>query len=133
MIQSNELRYGNKLLFLGNIETFEFIDQIREDGVFWIQTKEQKIAYKNFQFKPVELTEDILLKCGFQNNEPNYFWITIKGYENDETYIYINKISSGIGIFQNDKENYLDIEIKYLHQLQNLYFALTNQELTINL
>lgn len=62
-IKATDLRYGNKLIFLGQIQTFEFIDQIREDGIFWIQTKEQKIAHKNFQFKPIPLTEEILLKC----------------------------------------------------------------------
>ena len=31
------------------------------------------------------------------------------------------------------EDKHRDIEIKYLHQLQNLYFALTQTELEINL
>jgi hypothetical protein len=31
----------------------------------------------------------------------------------------------------NNNSHWLDIEIKYVHQLQNLYFALTGEELEI--
>ena len=126
MVNAKELRYGNKLLFLGKIVTFENITQFREDGIFWIKTKEV-IESKSFHFKPIPLTEEILLKCGFVQCE-NEYWYTngfldlslpigtfcINGSKNSEAVIRINPI-------------------KHLHQLQNLYFALTNEELTVNL
>lgn len=77
-------------------------------------------------FEPIPLTEDWLLSFGFV-------------YDNVLN-LYSLKNSQFISLCQNitkeywcDYESYygLDIEIKYVHQLQNLYFALTNQELII--
>ena len=125
IIKPNDLRYGNKLLFLGEEVTFEFVDQIREDGVFWIQVKERKIAHKNFQFKPIPLTEEWLFRFGFEKVE-------------DDDYLEI-KLFSSLKILW---LGYLAIEINgyftalsekeqvYVNQLQNLYFALTGEELT---
>lgn len=71
-------------------------------------------------YEPIELTEEILLKCGFVNCGilENHFYI--KGmlvWKCEEMFIH-------------DKTG---VQLKHLHQLQNLYFALTNEELIINL
>jgi hypothetical protein len=61
--------------------------------------------------KPIPLTEEWLLKLGF-------VWVEdikiLKGYLDD----YIDGNSN--------------TQLKYVHQLQNLYFALTGEELTLN-
>ncbi|MBQ0140398.1 MAG: hypothetical protein KBT36_14025 [Kurthia sp.] len=71
-------------------------------------------------YKPIPLTEEILLKCGFLNLPilDNHFYV--KGMlilKRDETFIH-------------DKTG---VELKYLHQLQNLIYALTQQDLNIKL
>jgi hypothetical protein len=74
----------------------------------------------------IPLTEDWLLKLGFELDTYNNF------FKNE---IYFNIIdcntiqlsSCGFGV------NGFGQEIKYVHQLQNLYFALTGSELTIKL
>lgn len=76
--------------------------------------------------KPIELTEEILVKCGFEKHSTNPFWfrkkqICISLAESLEL------ISWDMQIFK------IDLKVKYLHQLQNLYFALTGEELEINL
>lgn len=69
-------------------------------------------------FEPIHLTEEWLLKFGFRSNN---------GYPLKLLCGYI-KIRNGVWFF---KYNKLDIELQYVHQLQNLYFALTGNELTI--
>jgi hypothetical protein len=79
------------------------------------------------RYNPIPLTPEILEKCGFERqvdeNSEDCFYIPIS-----ETFleIRITDKTSWIG------EVYLP-ETKYVHQLQNLYFALTGEELEINL
>lgn len=124
-LKANELKYGNTLLFLGDIVTFKNITEIREDGIFWIKTIEPKIESKNFHFKPISLTEEWLLKFGFKQEE-NPFWFcnnVISISPSTGTYVLYGK--SGREITRTG--------LKYLHQLQNLHFALTNKELEIKM
>ena len=73
--------------------------------------------------KPIRLTEEWLLKFGF--------------YKNDELFtIEWNEFSFSIFDFDNGKfainNSFNYVDINYVHQLQNLYFALTGEELIIN-
>jgi len=71
--------------------------------------------------KPIPLTEELLLKCGFEKSHVTNFTLE---FENHELEININKYYSWL--------NNKDITpILYLHSLQNIFFALTNQELKI--
>jgi hypothetical protein len=69
------------------------------------------------------LNEDILLKCGFKLATDEHIYVLHDTIELTQT-DYGNSV-----YFMG---NYLVSDVKYLHQLQNLYFALTNQELQIN-
>lgn len=75
----------------------------------------------DFEYKPIPLTEEWLLKFGFKKLSHYYF--------NDDNYFslidYKNKINY---VLDDDRGDYM--ELKHVHQLQNLYFALTNTELT---
>lgn len=74
--------------------------------------------------EPIPLTEEILLKCNFVAMDygthiqygHNLFW-QLTYHKKVKRYSFVE----------------LERSIKYLHQLQNLYFALTEKELTINL
>ena len=67
--------------------------------------------------EPIPLTEDWLCKFGFEKD--SFYWslkdLSIDFEKNGYSYV----IGSGATGF------------KYVHQLQNLYFALTGEELTI--
>lgn len=108
MIQVNELRVGNW------VRLGEYSD---------VQVKVISEDVPN-DFSPIHLTPDILGKAGFRQarkpNEDYYSFspFAIKVAEDRNIFI----LSGG------DSYN-----IKSLHQLQNLYFALTGQELIINL
>jgi hypothetical protein len=119
MITFQELRYGNKLLFLDKVVTFKNITNIREDSVFWINVLEDFIPQKSFHFKPIPLTEEWLLEFGFVKGKFGFFEtkkrLLVEDLGNSIT--YDNKL--------------LNTKIKHVHQLQNFYFALTEEELTI--
>ena len=122
-MKKEELMYGNKLLFLNEVVTFSNISQIREDGIFWIKTIEPKIDSKSFHFKPIPITEEWLLKFGFFKSQDID---TIFGLKLNDFW-YINEFQ----IRNNFNSILLDFELKYVHQLQNLYFALTGTHLKL--
>jgi hypothetical protein len=102
-IKASELRIGNYYNHNGQIKT------VTPNTILEVWEAERTWC------KPIPLTEEILLKnLGFKKSS----WGWIKNGVN---------IQKGFTLaFSSNKDS---IEIKYLHQLQNLYFALTGQEL----
>ena len=78
-------------------------------------------------FKPIPLTEEWLLKFGFKE----VFMVDeVWGYYIGD-FIYVN---SGQIRFNDEEDGAILInenQLQRVHQLQNLYFALTGEELTI--
>ena len=92
-----------------------------------------KKGYPNVLFEseiyPIKLTEEILLKCWFKY-ESNHDW-----YELNVNNITLSINCDGEAYYYDDEE-FMWVHIlkttEYLHRLQNLYFALTGQELDIS-
>ena len=109
-MKANELRIGNWVNFNHN-------------GVDWGDVKINSNFFKHYEQeeyenKPIPLTEEWLLKFGFE-----------KAKEGDYTMgVYTVFIREYISI--SNYHGYI-ADIKHVHQLQNLYFALTNTELEI--
>jgi len=86
---------------------------------------------------PIPLTEDWLLKFGFEKETEGKPWYYIN---HDALWsLYIDIENSGLEYHLMSEEDIdeitaidLAINIKHVHQLQNLYFALTGEELKIN-
>lgn len=119
-MELKELRIGNLILKNGSnyiVDTLFFVDVY--DG-----------TAMGFDLQPITLTEEILLKCGLKRT------LYDSSYELNDFSIFLDKrIRENIYI-QCEKRNWNvlnGLRIDYLHQLQNLYFALTNEELTVNL
>jgi len=74
------------------------------------------------QFAPIPLTEEWLLKFGFE---------IVKGAHQSWRTIKINDEKSFDIQFIDGEVFYSDTRLKYVHKLQNLYFALTGQELQL--
>lgn len=109
----------------------------------------RKIVYKTksglsmFELEysqPISLTPEILVACGFQkfSHEPGYKvgsdFLDEKDERCDEyTKGKLTIMDWGNGfVLSNSFSFSLRVELKHLHQLQNLYFALTGNELEIN-
>ena len=73
--------------------------------------------------KPIPLTEEWLIKFGFERNENGLF----KLFNQSEVPILLNGDLNG---WTCDGINFSINNTQYVHQLQNLYYALTNTELT---
>ena len=79
---------------------------------------------------PVQISEEILFKCGFKEcSELNSYTLDKYAGFYFEFRDYHGKIN-----IDSDYDAFVTIGIpKYLHQLQNLYFALTEEELQITI
>lgn len=119
-MKAQDLRIGN--IYHGDVTNEENPQVITGSDIVDLETDPI-----DDYFKPILLTEEWLLKFGFEVNRPYS-----DTYSIDE---FIIKVMGDIGFdyVQMDYEGSLDpvIQVKHVHQLQNLYFALTGEELTI--
>jgi len=112
---ANELRIGN-LVDLGN--RIAKVIEINHLACVVVDLEETQDTIEDYdRTKPIPLTEEWLLKFGFKRNGKKLTFWKIDLVEDEE------------GIFSFD-ESRIYIDVKYVHQLQNLYFALTGEELT---
>ena len=82
-------------------------------------------------YEPIPLTPEILEKAGFEESQDGYY------YNEEATFrIHDNLMLIDMAFFDsgNDRLYFQNIgDVEYLHQLQNLVYALTGEELTIEL
>ncbi|MDP4265714.1 MAG: hypothetical protein Q8941_24560 [Bacteroidota bacterium] len=109
MININEIRLGNW------VKGFEGWGEYVEVSYVIM---DQFLQGNTSRFNPIPLTPEILEKAGFERQRSK-----------DLEDVWVKK---GVGISADGYYNH-DIKREYLHQLQNLYFALTGEELIINL
>lgn len=118
MIKANELR-------IGNITDKGIIVGITPSEVIIIDGKH----LDNEDVDPIPLTPDILEKCGFVKE--NFGWTINKQKFQYGDYFGLfdfNYCEGNLNLRLNASDCPLPT-IKSLHQLQNLYFALTGEEL----
>jgi hypothetical protein len=121
IIKASELRICNWVLHEGTITPI----QISAKSFLEV---ENYIAL----FEPIPLTPEILEKCnGFQPAIGGTYYLPNENWKAD--FMGLEPCPSG-GYYRLNEE-YAEVgdTIQYLHQLQNLYFALTGTELEINL
>lgn len=102
---------------------------IKENGSLTVKIK----GGKNINLKeyyPIQLTEEILIKAGFEKDDSGMFSIFIDE-EEDVFYGVMNFIGFAYYVDRYDKNPL--IYVKYLHQLQNLFYSLTGTELKISI
>lgn len=119
-MKANELRIGNYIQRedlasreLRFEQVLELCDKVTTTGPV-------KVVCDYNDIKPIPLTEQWLLDFGFKKINGKYFRV---GFQ-----LKAVKVIDDIGY--HFKREGLSIEIKHVHQLQNLYFALTGEELT---
>jgi len=137
MIQANELRIGNLVNYICScnevypvsVNMIEDEDCIHGKDLsenYFCKKCGQNFYKLYFEFlSGIPITEDILLKAGFDVVDDNMY-----DYENYQFgYLWREKQSFYL-IFQHQQ---ISENIYYVHELQNLIYALTGTELTINL
>jgi hypothetical protein len=136
MIEPNELRIGNYIYQLEDGAIVQ-IAGVFEESTIHLKGEEKSIfgGRELRAFAPILLDTAILEKCGFK--EEGDFSYTHPG---KDQIIFAELISrpnyEGL-LFQlyvgSGWEYTYGEQLKYLHQLQNLYFALTSEELPVKL
>ena len=127
-MKANELRLNNYILLRGNICQIVSISGLISESVSAVMIDkhgEKRHLYGEMKdIEGIKLTSEILLNQGFTcDTEIDYRY-------------YLDNISIAIdiddfGLRLSDSWEYN--KILYIHQLQNLYFTLTGQELNITL
>lgn len=127
MIKASELRIGNRVRFINqsiivHAGTIEDCDRANKSDA-------------PYQYEPIPLTPEILEKAGFERwaylGDNKYEFLICKA----RTLIcYHEGNIRECSLYQDSKMIDLPAsKVQYLHQLQNLYFALTGEELKIEL
>jgi hypothetical protein len=114
-MKASDLRIGNYVY-----DTLGKVNKIDLEAITYI------VKEPHNQVKPIPLTEEWLLKFGFEKSKVSSQFdkekLTIQVSNELERHkkgrVYFNSWAI------------LEESIKYVHQLQNLYFALTGEELT---
>lgn len=112
MINQKELRIGNYVML-----TDGDIVPIQDGGIL-------AIGQKRFTCYPIRLSFKMMEDLGFKPQEDTFDWTLGYVFNINEEFTIISRNDCFYYI------NAINTQIKYVHQLQNLYFALTNEELT---
>jgi len=120
-MKARDFRIGNLIKYSEDGTVFE-ITEIDKLG-FEVKNENEETWIEHDLFEPIQLTEEWLIKFGFKKiGTKTYF-----DYHIGNFFIYI------IGCSLKEKNFYFsscdEYRITTVHQLQNIYFALTGEEL----
>ena len=110
MLTGSELRIGNYVFLKSKSKYYEILSG-----------QEIDTGLDSQDFEPIPLTEEWLLNFGAKKTD-----------KNDSFGGFIVYYPNGNGMRIKDNEwnsQHITVNVKYVHQLQNLYFSLTGKEL----
>ncbi len=122
-MKANELRIGN-LVYVSDNQTnliFQEITPINIHNLMHLTGWDKSPV--DIEFEPIPLTKEFLLKFGFI-----YRGIYYHFPYNDIFKLEQHKLNNAYWL-RHSSESLDCVRINYVHQLQNLYFALTGNEL----
>jgi hypothetical protein len=121
-MKANELRIGN--IIHTPYDRYSIIDEVGyKDEKGYVKIKDKPMGYYLDFCNPIPLTEEWLLKMGFVSNPYQ------DRYELNGIYLECYKLNGFLQLW----ESRTGVDLKTVHQMQNLIYAITNEELTINL
>lgn len=128
MIDVRELRIGNWINLIDNNKDREYVT--------WVDIEMlNDIHYSNYRADGIPLTEEILLKAGFSEGLQNFSGAYYK--DMPEYSVMIVSIGEGYNVKLSlpGINGLMTVSrgIQYLHQMQNIFYALTRTELAIDL
>lgn len=119
MIKATELRIGNLVLdSTGNVHKIERLDE----------------KWDFSDIKPIQLNEEWLVSGGFNKKSEKWYFFKTKNHVGECGIFYIHIITSGVDLYikRNGEMSGVVGSIVSVHQLQNLYFCLTGEELVFS-
>ena len=129
-LEAKDLRIGNYLQNnKGEIRVVSELNTIENEFNIkaWGIREDRAFGSNEDNLFPIELTEEWLLNFGFISDA--YSDTYLKGFGLDGLMtIHCDKTKGCLELW----EDRTSVTLKYVHQLQNLYFCLINEELTIN-
>ncbi len=132
-MKANELRVGNWVV-IPTYTTPHEVQSIRWDGIGEGVDKAGDLCceYDWVDIEPIPLTEEWLKRFGFWQTAPSIFesnkfnnheWLELDRDDGFNVFYRQNNLGAGEDVVL------LGNPLKHVHQLQNLYFALTGDEL----
>jgi hypothetical protein len=128
VLSAKELRIGNYYYytcedFLDERKKWDEVCQIDAQDLVWLESNPN-----DEDFKPIPLTEQWLKDFGFEKELDNSM---VKG---DIAIFLDRRFKTNLFLRDNQENKWFSFnsKVEYVHQIQNLYFALTGEELTIN-
>ena len=121
MIEAKELRIGNLVNYIYSELDFSLISGL----TYEVPQLDEITCFQPLydELQPIPITEEWLLRFGF---EPFYINGKLTHYRIG---LYFIKFDGEDFYFELGKG--MIIEVKHIHQLQNIYFALTQKELEL--
>ena|SRR5690606_35874333 len=116
-MEETELKLGNYILDVENE-----VRQVMELSRGLIRTSCDRILLTS-QVKPIPLSKEILLKCGFDSAE----------YNDYRHPVLIGTLTLYEGVAELHISDLYSVWVNNLHQLQNLFYCLCGEELEVNL
>lgn len=123
-MEAKELRIGNLVTQIIEKSTHneEKTITIEWQELMWISRD------RSSKYKPIPLTEEWLLNFGFEKDLD-------KSLVKNNIAIFLDKRFKTNLFLQENQDNFkwfsYELKVEYVHQLQNIYFALTGEELTL--
>lgn len=131
MIKANDLRLGNALHYQSSDGSIS-VCILDLDGLKFAIESPSKF---NMHYSPINLTEEILILLGFSNEDYNagYMGIDFKSGNMILDFVLCKPKSKGDwnDCFTYDLEFHRFVSVEYVHELQNLYYVITGNELPL--
>lgn len=134
-MRASELRLGN-LIYVKCIAKECGYDEFEAQECNIYNIKGILEGNEDFLYKPIRLTEEWLLKFGFNKDyKKGWIGVDIKSDSGGMTTDFVLAEPLNMGQWQTYYafvyNDYRFTGLEFVHQLQNLYFALTQKELTL--
>lgn len=126
MIKKNDLRLNNLIKWNGLVQK---ITAIAFGNCLLDKHPTADYPVELIEIEPIPLNEKILLNCGFKQRKSCFgYWIYEIMFH--QTVFSVEEVDSGLCYFY--IEYTYVTQTRYVHELQNLYFSITGEELVFS-
>lgn len=129
MIKPEELRIGNIVQRPEELRIKLIDGDVIYFGINCAMMRDCERLGKDWAFEGIPLTEEWLVKMGFEMYPSGVWNDHVRNFNSEDMIPFSGLGPTKLG-YNLESADGMDLNIKYVHQMQNLYFALTGKELT---